>query len=218
MKHLVEDALVYPGAGLDGSPVRQCNGVVHSFIFLDYGTAKADVLAELTRQRKTGTGFAYHRLVEMVEFDPKPLLARASSEFVDRGNHLHQTEPSFGVWAVFESTTLGSTERFSFLFLSNEAIQGLATLFPVRPPRVLVVQEHGFGGNCFRSFSEEILKLAGRWNGTPEILILGPNHRMQEWHPLAESLGYDVAMESMHKNNREILQLSRTRFELMTAR
>jgi hypothetical protein len=207
MKHLVEDAMVYPGAGLDGSPVRQCNGVLHSFIFLDYGTPKTEVLAELTRQRKSGTGFAHHRLMDLVEFDPSPLVSQAAPEFTHEGENHHQSAPSYGIWAVFESTKSGPPERFSFLFLSTEAIQALAALFPSNAPRGLVVQEHGFGGNCWHSFSEEVLKMAHRWNGTPEILILGPNHNLSLWCGWGESLGTDVAVESMHQNVREVMLL-----------
>ena len=208
MKHLVEDALVYPGAGLDGSPVRQCNGVLHSFIFLDYGTPKAEVLSELTRQRRNGTGFAHHRLVELVEFDPSPLVRCAAPEFMREGENHHHSASSYGIWAVFESTKPGPTERFSFLFMSTEAVQTLAALFPSKAHRGLVVQEHGFGGNCWHSFSEEVLKMSHRWNGMPEILILGPNHHLHLWGALGESLGTDVATESMHQNEREVIWMS----------
>lgn len=208
LNHLVEDALVYPGAGLDGSPVRQCNGALHSFIFLDYGTPKADVLAELTRQRRTGTGFAQHRLINLVEFDPSPLVDHAAPEFMRGGEFHHQSAPSYGIWAIFESLKPGPTERFSFLFMSTEAVQALAALFPSKAPRGLVVQEHGFGGNCWPSFSEEILKMAHHWSGTPEILILGPNHDLHLWHVVGESLSTDVAIESMHRNEREVVWMS----------
>jgi hypothetical protein len=209
LKHLVEDALVYPGAGLDGSPVRQCNGVLHSFIFLDYGTPKKEVLAELTRQRRSGTGFAHHRLVELVEFDPFPLVNGASREFVREGENHHHAAPSYGLWAVFEDTNPDLQERFSFLFMSTEAIQALAALFPSRAPRGLVVQEHGFGGNCWSSFSEPILRLARKWKGTPELLILGPNHDLHTWRDRGEWLGADLAVESMHRNERECIRMDR---------
>jgi len=82
MRNLAQDALVYPGARLDGSPVRECQGVIHSFIFLDYGTPKAEVMAELTRQRRSGTGFAHHRLVGVVEFDPTSIVTGADPAFI----------------------------------------------------------------------------------------------------------------------------------------
>jgi hypothetical protein len=209
MKHLVEDALVYPGAGLDGSPVRQCNGVIHSFIFLDYGTPKEDVLCELKRQRKTGVGFAHHRLLDLVEFDPAPLVAQAAPEFIREGLNHHQSSPSYGIWAVFESTEPGPRQRFSFLFMSTEAIQALSSLFHAKAPKALVIQEHGFGGNCWRSFSDEVYKMASHWNGTPELLILGPNHQLHPWRLMGESLGTDVATESMHRNERLVIRLDK---------
>lgn len=208
MKHITEVALIYPGSGLDGSPVRQCNGVFQSFIFTDYGTPKADVLAELTRQRRTGTGFAHHNLVGLVEFDPTPLVANADPAFIHQGENHHQTQSPFGIWAVYESNLPDSHERFSFLFLGVEAIQALAALFPSEAPHGLVVQEHGFSGNCWSTFSEPILKLAEHWNNFPEVLILGPNHRLDQWHEWAQFRCVDLATEAMHQEVREVLWLN----------
>ena len=208
MKHITEVALVYPGSGNDSSPIRQTNGVFSSFIFVDYGTTKADVLAELTRQRKTGTGFAHHDLVSLVQFDPRPLMAGADPAFIHQAGNIHQTQVPFGIWAVYESNLPDSHERFSFLFLGVEAIQALAALFPNEAPHGLVVQEHGFGGNCWPSFSAPILKLAEHWSNFPEVLILGPNHHMAQWSKLSQQLCVDRAAESMHKETRELLWLN----------
>lgn len=208
MKHLVEDAMVYPGSGLDGSPVRQCNGALHSFIYLDYGTSKAEVLAALTKQRKTGMGFAHHHLIGLVEFDPTNLIAKADPRFIHRRSKGNSAETPFAIWAVYESNGPGPGERFSFLFLSTEAIQSLAALFPTSAPRGLVVQNHGFSGNVWPNFSEPILRMSEKWSGHPEILILGPNHRLDQWRRKALSKGTDAATESMHRDNREVLRLN----------
>lgn len=208
MNHLVEDALVYPGSGLDGSPVRQCNGALHSFIYLDYGTPKTEVLTELNKQRKTGTGFAHHHLIGLVEFDPTTLITKADRNFIPRSSKGSSAKAPFAIWAVFESNGPGPAERFSFLFLGMEAIQTLAALFPTSAPRGLVVQEHGFSGNCWPNFSEPILRMSEMWHGYPEILILGPNHRLDQWHRKALSKGSDAATESMHRDTREVLWLN----------
>jgi hypothetical protein len=208
MKHLVEDALVYPGSGLDGSPVRQCNGALHSFIYLDYGTPKAEVLAALTKQRKTGTGFAHHHLIGLVEFNATNLIAKADPRFIHRRSKENGAKSPFAIWAVYETNDPGPAERFSFLFLSAEAIQSLAALFPASAPRGLVVQEHGFSGNCWSNFSEPILRLSEKWSGQPEILILGQNHRLDQWSRNALSKGTDAAIESMHRDTREVLWMN----------
>ena len=205
MKDITEVSLFYPGSGLDGSPVRQTNGVFHSFVFSDYGTSKKDVLAELTRLRKTGTGFAHHDLVGLVEFDPTPFVANADPAFIHQAGNIHQDQAPFGIWAVYECNLPDSRQRFSFLFLGVEAIQALAALYPTEAPHGLVVQEHGFGGNCWPSFSAPILKLAEHWSNFPEVLILGPNHRLSKWHNWSQELCVDVAVEAMHKDVRELL-------------
>ena len=205
MKDITEVSLFYPGSGLDGSPVRQTNGVFHSFVFADYGTSKKDVLAELTRQRKTGTGFAHHSLLGLCEFDPVPLVANADPAFIDQGANAHKTQSPFGIWAVYECNLPGSRQRFSFLFLGVEAIQALAALYPTEAPHGLVVQEHGFGGNCWPSFSEPILKLAEHWSGFPEVLILGPNHHLAQWQEWSQPICVDVATEAVHREKRELM-------------
>ena len=209
LKHLVEDALVYPGSGVDGSPVRQCNGVIHSFIFLDYILSPREVEAELTCARRTGTGFAHHHLVGMAEFDAALLVAQADPNFMRDERDQYRSEGTGGIWAVFESHEPGPTERFSFLFMHTEAIQSLAALFPSHPPRAIVTQEHGLGGNCWSSFSDKILELAGRWNGPPELVILGPNHQLHQWQSQGQFLGTDIATESMHHNEREFFYLGK---------
>jgi len=195
IEHLTADALVYPGSGLDGSPVRQCNGVAHSFIFLDFGTLKPKVISELKRQRKTGTGFAHHHLVGLVEFDPTPFVANVDPCFINQDSSDSQIEHPYGIWAVYESNAPGPTQRFSFLFLGMEAIHAFASLYPTTAPRGLVVQEHGFGGNCWGNFSEQIMSLAEQWIRLPELLILGPNHQLGKWLGTAQTLGGDVATE-----------------------
>ena len=207
MKHLVKDAMAYPGAGLDGSPVRQCNGVIHSFIYLDYGTPKIEVALELKRQWKSGTGFAGHRLVGLTEYDPSELILKADHTFVHHSTEAHQAASPFGLWAIYESNDHGLSERFSLLYLGTEAVQALAALFPTSAPRGLVVQEHGFSGNCWPNFSEPILRISEKWHDLPEILILGPNHRLDQWRRNALFKGSDHSTESMHRDTREVLWL-----------
>jgi hypothetical protein len=71
-----------------------------------------------------------------------------------------------------------------------------------------VVQEHGFSGNCWSNFSEPILRLSEKWSGQPEILILGQNHRLDQWSRNALSKGTDAAIESMHRDTREVLWMN----------
>ena len=216
MKHILQDALVYPGSGLDGSPVRQCLGVVHSFIFLDYGTSVQEVMAELTKKRKTGTGFAHHRLLGMAVFNPTSFIANAPEAFTHPGTSVHDSGVRTGVWAIFEGEGPCEGERFSFLFMGVEAVQALAALFPLQAPKALVLQEHGFGGNCWPSFREPIVRLSEEWKTLPQLLIVQAAEDREDqlaqllnrpWlHTPFRSLGTDKATESMHGTLREFLQ------------
>jgi len=49
------------------------------------------------------------------------------------------------------------------------------------------------------------MSLAEHWKGLPELLILGPNHHLGKWLGTAQTLGGDVATESMHQELREIV-------------
>lgn len=203
LDRLAAGALAYPGADLDGSPVRQLNGVLHSYIFMDYMTRPADLEAELTRPRATGTGFAHHRLVGRAGFDPAPVLARAPGSARHPAAPRWATQAPWGLWAVYEDTRPERRgERFSFLFLGTEAHEAMAALFPRRGPAAVVVQEHGFGGNCHPSHAEPILELSRRWERPAELLITGDHPWILPWAPRLTEIGSDLARESMHRNLR----------------
>lgn len=203
LQRLTEKALVYPGSDLDGSPVRQLNGVLHSFIFMDYGTDPQVLKAEMTQERRHGTGFAHHRLLGLSEFDPLPFLKDVPDQFRCPAAGQWAQQRPWGIWGVYEDTRAGREgERFSLLFFGTEAHEVMAALFPRRAPTALVIQEHGFGGNCRQSHADAVLELAQQWESLPELLIMGENTWNRPWPERLVQVGSDVASESWHRNRR----------------
>lgn len=212
LDRLVDGALLYPGGDLDGSPVRQLNGVLHSFVFMDYGTAPEALEAEATKARRSGTGFAHHRLVGLTRFDPAPILARVPPELHHPDTARWARQAPWGLWGVWEDLRPERRgERFSLLFLGAEAHACIAALYPEgsRPPAAVVVQEHGFGGNVRRSHAEPLEGWSARWTAPPELLITGENAWHLPWWERLTELGSDRAPEAMHQNLRIFRQVRR---------
>ncbi len=209
LDRIAGNALVYPGSGTDGSPVRALNGVVHSFVFMDYLTDPAEVLDEATRPRRVGTGFAHHRLVGLSRFDPTPILALAPKDAHHPGASRWGLQAPWGLWAVYEDLRPGRKgERFSFLFLGVEAHAAIAALHPRRPPLGVVCVEHGFGANCYGSHAEPLEARSRQWEAPPELLVTGDNWS-PPWHDRLQEIGVDRALESMHRSNRTFHRVRR---------
>jgi len=77
------------------------------------------------------------------------------------------------IWAIF-SDKKQPQKRFNVLLINREAIQTIAELY--KPfgisPRILVLQEHGKGGNCWISFAKAYYQIIRKdYIEWPEILI-----------------------------------------------
>lgn len=175
LKDIVGDALVYPGAGHDWSPLRQMDGILHSYIYCD--TTQFDaIMNTLTMFRGSARLFPHHaeaHLVGQCEINLDSCMSAAQRTRIVRRlkleliehqryggiqnepNDYHHLEPRFhhgpfpsgrAVWAVYD---LGWRQRVSLLYLDQEAIIGLAwlRLLTRRSPKGFVLQDHGLGGN-----------------------------------------------------------------------
>jgi hypothetical protein len=201
LDRLLERAVVYPGAGLDLSPIRQCLGAVHSFLLLDYGTPEPEVRARLEEGSP-----AWRVLGELHPFDATTLLGPVPPAFRPPQDNPHRQSPPFGLWALGEGA---GGERFSLLYAALEGVEAIASLFPDRAPTGIVVQEHGLGGNCWGSagFGQMLERLAqDRWPEPARFLLAGENAWHLPWSGDLEPVGEDVAVESMHLNRRTVLR------------
>lgn len=55
---ILRDSLYYPSCGIDGTPVKYLGGSLHSFIYVDYGTTREQLMDALSRR-----GFYGYRLI-----------------------------------------------------------------------------------------------------------------------------------------------------------
>jgi hypothetical protein len=54
---LLRNSLYYPSCGRDGDPVRYLGGLVHSFVYVDYGLEHDEVWSSLHHDRHGFTGY-----------------------------------------------------------------------------------------------------------------------------------------------------------------
>jgi hypothetical protein len=213
MAPFLADAMVYPGAGNDASPVRQFQGVVRAFLFIDLDKPIPEVRAELERKldepRLTGIGFRNHRPLGIAEFDASPLLGP-----VDRDHWAQQqakSDPRRGIWAVYQNIE-DPADRFVFMAIQAEAISTLACLYPSRPPGGIVIQEHGVTGQGNWHFLPKLLRLSEQWRSKPMWCVVGDTRSdfiddwKKDWMSDYRQLGQDVAQESQNKNTRTVLR------------
>ncbi len=206
-RQLLEGALVYPGSGDDGSPIRQLSGIVRSFIFLDLDVRKDTFVAEMTKKLRKGEGFAHHRLVGLTEFDAEEFIGPSLWLLPPEALPVEDATPGFGLWGVYETTVRGSPERFSLLILNVEALSALIALFSWTAPFAIVAQDHGFGTRHWRSFSDRIRRFSRCWIYLPTLIVVGENNQLGEWTARGRLLSEDRADESVHKQNRLFYEL-----------
>jgi hypothetical protein len=204
---LLRNTLVYPGSGTDWSPIRQTIGVVHSYLFFECHTERERV-ESLLRSCAPVRSQAHVRCLGVFQFDTRELSLEVHAldchRFPERNNMLEGHDEGYGLWAVYETPMHG---RVSVLVLQQEAIQGIAKLHLATrsSPQVLVLQDHGFGRNCWRSFGEPyhclISQLGLAW---PEILIVGLDDYGFRHKENYRTICTDVATEAMHGNQRDV--------------
>lgn len=200
MKRFLDEAVVYPGSGLDMSPIRQMKGVAHAFLFVDFSVGIENI-----KQAILADGGSDHELLAMVEFDPLPYTALGNIQAPQTtGDDQRQ---SYGIWTVFNRRGVGG--RFALMALGAEAIYALSALYPSTPPKGIVLEEHAFDANPWSEWTGPLNAYAdAHWSAPPEWLVQGRD-RGQFGHRLGQykTLGEDHACESMHGSWRVIQHL-----------
>ena len=205
MKRFLSEAIVYPGSGTDISPLRQMEGVAHSFLFLDLSVRLDRIKEAIQGGFVDQQGYPTCRPIAMAEFDPAPFLVGGTIHAPQPPADYHQHR--FGVWAVLNRLDGGG--RVAIMALGTEAMGAISALYPATPPNGLVIQEHGFYCNPFGSWREPLTRYANEhWSTPPEWLIVGSEQGLFEHcRGQYERLGADLAVESMHGDWRVIHHL-----------
>ena len=204
MKRFLSEAIVYPGSGTDVSPLRQMEGVAHTFLFLDLSIRLEQMKEAIRGGLKDRHGYMPYSVIGWAEFDPDPFLA---------GGTIHAPQPSadyhehrFGIWGVLNRPDGGG--RVALMAIGAEAMGAISALYRATPPNGLVIQEHGFYCNPWGSWRGPLTRYANEyWSTPPEWLILGDHSGFDHPHGYYEPLGEDHAVESLHGDWRVIHHL-----------
>ena len=174
----------YPGSRDDGEPVHVFNQAkfAHLFVYVDYGLPEHEL-----RSMLTDDAFWGYRILDIRNYSEKDLCpngwrphyhpTREETEWVKNWVNDFNAKP-FCLLAVLErKSSFGEdhgAERFAILFLMADGIATYDALFANRgrAPDVLVVQDHGFGGN-YNYFGREghLARIARETDTLPDLIL-----------------------------------------------
>jgi len=148
----------YPGNGTDGQPVRLfgSTGFAHCFICPDYGISRQELETELAHPRH---GFKGYHSFDRIDLQERDLAAKSSACHIGRNDApSFPQRPGITPYAFLEVLERDAglddahgPERLAVLFLGADGHTTYEALFcrssSYAPPYVVVLQDHGFGGN-----------------------------------------------------------------------
>lgn len=192
LKELLADSLYYPGAGIDGTPIRNWAIGVNSFVYADLSWNLNAYLQALNKAPVRGYCIMAQRQVNRDELVKTGYVIQAPLELNMDGylcalqrNRLIQEGP-FALWTIFERNADQSEahgpERFSLLHLRAEGVATYDGLYVAHDcvPHTLAFIRPGlaFGGN-YSDFENALLQVMMRSKlGLPKHLLW--EHRCSE--------------------------------------
>lgn len=215
VKEVLKDSLYYPSSEFDGDPIKYFMGNVYSFVYVDYGVSRENLLNEL----ETKGIYGYHIIHQEPIYQdqlrastyrnkslPKPRGLRNLREHFQ--NYI---QPPFCEWIVFErnadKTDRFNPKRFSLLYLCAEGVATYQEIYVkngIKPKIIAIIQPgHGFGMNWTdftdrnQIFAQSIFHDE---NLLPDYLInggWGPRHF--HWKPIWDE--YKIGGKILHSEN-----------------
>ncbi len=168
---LKHNILYYPGSFTDGQPISVFNKThsVHTYIYVDY-FYKKDLLKDKLSEENCFNGYHLIGMKELSYSDLAPMNFHSSIRLTkEQEENLRQfeyriNEVPFALLSVFErnSNLDGShgAKRFGVIFICGDGYVTYEALFVRRKiaPKVLVLVDHGFGGNFDRWGKDGLLE------------------------------------------------------------
>lgn len=155
----------YPGSGLDGSLLMVGNRshALHSYLYVDYGISKEDVLNELSRLNSIrgyhSIGLIEWKSTDLLPNGPYPIDIAKRPKYSDNPNSfVLRDEAPYCFTMIMERDAAyddsWGAARFALTYLFADGIASYYQLFCKeykRAPWLFLLQDHGFGGNydCF---------------------------------------------------------------------
>jgi hypothetical protein len=196
-----ESSLYYPGSGCDFGPfylfVEKYN--VRKVIYSDYMISKQTIIDSIKEH------LPRYRLREEIEINPEFYNKKSWEEFWPNNKYCRQDgkpEDAFGFKVILKNQKI----EVDFTFLRTEAIRTYEILSELGIYfDIVVLQDHGFGGNWTRFGGEnEILTIARNYK-VPELLYIADN--TDPWPGYTLKTDFELILKGqMHKHERAILQ------------
>ncbi|MEI8373785.1 MAG: hypothetical protein WCJ35_13235 [Planctomycetota bacterium] len=103
IRRLLADSVYYPSCSFDGQPIKYLGGNFHSFVYVDYGVERAEMIDQLSN-------FRGYRVLAYRDVTPHELTPHGWTPIhptrADGDPNLHRgwIKSPFGVWAILERT------------------------------------------------------------------------------------------------------------------
>ena len=212
-KVLSSRVVYYPGSGDDGQGIRTFNEAeyAHVFFHADYGITKADAREMLSREN----ALRGYRLLDLQEIKESALTPRGWRPHVrPRRASFHDDMPAlidekpyclFAVYEKKEEADVRGAQRFAVIQLFGDGIASYDALFANRNARidVLILQDHGFGGNYDRFGRGGLMDEVARKSGVyPKYICC--EHEQNVWDGYALVEGVEPEVGGVHGNERKL--------------
>ena len=203
----------YPGSEYDGQPIKTFNVAhySHLFLYVDYQISRERIIEELTKDNALN-GYKNIGIVEYQERDLTPngwtQHYRSSPEEIRDMNHFSRPDDPYCLMFVFERelnlTDEHGCDRFAVITLKADGIATYDALFAnnSKAPDVLILQDHGYGGN-YSQFGRNgaLNQIAKTTNCYPHFLMVADNTAPWE--------GYEKIPDLQHAYHRYLRWLYR---------
>lgn len=207
----------YPGSGYDGTLIKVCNisKSVHSFLYVDYGLSKKDLLNHLSQPNSI---LGYHS-IGRIEWDEKDIMPNGQYPLNVNKRPLHALDPKWFVdpnekpycFTVIMERDADKDDdwgakRFAVTFLFADGIATFYQLFCreyCKAPWIVLLQDHGFGGNYDRFGKGGILDVLMKNNEVfPEYVLCADGTTI--WDGYEKVKGLPPVFGGMHHNSRQL--------------
>lgn len=171
-ERVLTNSIYYPGSYMDGNILKDYSGVSHSFVYVDPGVSKDNLVENL--QKIAGYDVVFSKEITEMELCPQPEqpealrpsdfenpprtyidIQREAKRSYERLTDFVQDFKPYAIWSIFQRRASVNPshgpERFSLLFIAGEGVATYAAIYNsnklVPLAIVLCAADIGFGRN-----------------------------------------------------------------------
>ena len=125
LKDIISESLYYPASGVNGTPIKFLAGNFLSFIYVDYGYEKQEIMNEITEPENGFMGYKLLGIKELTKNDLAPngwqpvMPINLPDEIMRLEKLRNYIKQPFAIWSIFERLNHYNKEhvpeRFSLL-------------------------------------------------------------------------------------------------------